>query len=134
MTCFLAIDSRIVINILDAYMDKFCPRGNISGREYLDKIIQLPINIGDIDEDTKKQYIEISAEGISLVVEKLMQRIRYMKVNKAYGVDLTDWKKEVEAVNDPTEKLYQAVTYHPFTTSRKIKKSWISFYCPFRGL
>ena len=53
VTCFLAIDSRIVINSLDAYMETFCPKGNVSGREYLNKIIQLPINIGGIDKDTK---------------------------------------------------------------------------------
>ena len=112
VTCFLAIDSRIVINILDAYMDKFCPKGNISGREYLEKIIQLPINIGDIDEDTKQQYIEFSAEGMSLVVEKLMKRIIYMKNKKVFGDNLTDWETEVEGVEDSTTlKLHSAVTY-----------------------
>jgi len=73
--CFLAIDSRIVVSVLNVHMEKFCPKGSVSRREYLDKIIQLPINIGGIDEITKKKYIEFSSNGKSLTVENLLERI-----------------------------------------------------------
>lgn len=110
ITCFLAIDSRIVISVLDMHMDKFCPQGNVSGREYLDKIIQLPVYIGDIDENVKQEYIEFSSEGKSLTEEKLLERIYFFKEKKLLGDDFPGWE-EVESVYNPLDKIVSAVTF-----------------------
>jgi len=37
ITCFLAIDNRVVISILDKYMEKLCSKEGITGQEYLNK-------------------------------------------------------------------------------------------------
>ena len=121
ITCFLAIDSRIVVSVLNVHMEKFCPKGSVSGREYLDKIIQLPINIGSIDDDVKKKYIEFSSEGKSLTVKNLLDRIKFFKNQKLFGEDLREWEEKVESVNNPTTRLQSAVTY--LSSQDKLKYS-----------
>jgi len=80
ITCFLTIDSRVVLSVLDKHMEETCSDKVVDGREFLDKIIQLPIYIGEIrDEKKLKNYIGFSSEGTSLDVEKTLRRINLFK-------------------------------------------------------
>jgi len=121
ITCFLAIDSRVVVNVLDAHMKEICPEGNVTGREYLEKIIQLPINIVDIDEATKQKYIEFSSNGKSLTVIKLLERITFLKKYSIFGEDLSDWGEKIESEKDPTTTFHSVVTY--LSSQHKLKLS-----------
>jgi len=87
----------------------------------LDKIIQLPIKIGGIDEITKKKYIEFSSDGKSLTVENLLERITVLKKYSIFGEDFSDWGEKIESEKDPTTKLHLVVTY--LSSQDKLKLS-----------
>ena len=112
ITCFLTIDSRVVLSVLDKRMEEICSHEVVDGREFLDKIIQLPIYIGEIrDEKRLKNYIEFSSEGTSLDVEKILRRINFLKKDPSFGVDLSGWVPDKSINNSPEKKLLEAAKY-----------------------
>ena len=113
VTCFLAIDSRIVVSVLDKHLKQFS-EGNVSGQEYLDKIIQLPVCIRDINEEIIKTYINFLSEGKMLTVKTLLKRITFLKNQKLLGDNLDDWT--------PSEKYTLDDLMSAVDCLRKIKK------------
>jgi len=112
ITCFLTIDSRVVLSVLDKRMEEICSDEVVDGTEFLDKIIQLPIYIGEIrDEKKLKNYIEFSSEGTSLDVEKILRRINLFKKDPSFGVDLSGWVPDKSINNSPEKKLLDAAKY-----------------------
>eukprot|EP00815_Leptocylindrus_aporus_P003385 CAMPEP_0116061616 /NCGR_PEP_ID=MMETSP0322-20121206/7190_1 /TAXON_ID=163516 /ORGANISM="Leptocylindrus danicus var. apora, Strain B651" /LENGTH=86 /DNA_ID=CAMNT_0003546607 /DNA_START=1 /DNA_END=258 /DNA_ORIENTATION=- len=86
-------------------MEGICSDKVVKGGEFLDKIIQLPIYIGEIRERTLKDYVEFSSEGKSLNEGKILDRVYYFKRNPGFGVDLSGWGPD-ESINDsPIKKL-----------------------------
>lgn len=60
---FLAIDPRIAVNSIEDMHNKFYSRANVSGYEYLQKIINLPFAIPELSESDKKNLCEGYLKG-----------------------------------------------------------------------
>jgi len=56
ISVWMAIDSRIVVQCIEAMKVGLFDRANISGHEFLDKIVQLPFVLPELTNDAKKSY------------------------------------------------------------------------------
>jgi len=57
VTCYLAIDSRIVVASIEAENKEVFKRQNINGHEFLDKIVQFPFCLPELDKATKEKFL-----------------------------------------------------------------------------
>eukprot|EP00984_Skeletonema_dohrnii_P020763 scaffold10195_cov70-Skeletonema_dohrnii-CCMP3373.AAC.3 len=58
ISVWMAIDSRIVVQCIEAVKVGLFDKANISGHEFLDKIVQLPFTLPELTNDTKKSYLD----------------------------------------------------------------------------
>eukprot|EP00984_Skeletonema_dohrnii_P014031 scaffold5864_cov93-Skeletonema_dohrnii-CCMP3373.AAC.9 len=58
ISVWMAIDSRIVVQCIEAKKVGVFDKANISGHEFLDKIVQLPFAIPELTNDAKKSYLD----------------------------------------------------------------------------
>ena len=73
---FLAVDSRIVVASIEDYFAKVIDKSNISGWEYLDKIVQLPFALPEPPAEKVKRLLLKSLEGSTCTPEQVARRIR----------------------------------------------------------
>jgi len=78
ITCWLAIDSRLVVaSIEEHFGDRFKDAG-LGGYQYLEKIVQIPFCIPDLDDDRKRNFVEKSLEDTELDPLRVYERLKYL--------------------------------------------------------
>ena len=72
---FLAVDSRIVVASIEEHYEKVFAKTNISGFEYLDKIVQIPFALPEPPPDKVKRLMSKTLEGEAASPEQVAQRL-----------------------------------------------------------
>eukprot|EP00984_Skeletonema_dohrnii_P009918 scaffold3819_cov98-Skeletonema_dohrnii-CCMP3373.AAC.5 len=90
ISVWLAIDSRIVVQCIEAKKVGVFDKANISGHEFLDKIVQLPFAIPELTNDAKKSYLDKIIDEKELDPARVLSRFmcegqRFLKEEK--GLD-----------------------------------------------
>ena len=73
---FLAVDSRIVVASIEEHYEKVFAKTNISGHEYLDKIVQLPFALPEPSSDKVERLLSKSLEGDAASPVQVAQRLK----------------------------------------------------------
>ena len=73
---FLAVDSRIVVASIEDYYEKVFAKTNISGHEYLDKIVQLPFALPEPAPEKVERLMSKTLEGESASPAQVAQRLK----------------------------------------------------------
>ena len=73
---FLAVDSRIVVASIEEHYAKVFAETNISGYEYLDKIVQLPFALPEPSSEKVERLLSKSLEGDAASPEQVAQRLK----------------------------------------------------------
>ena len=73
---FLAVDSRIVVASIEEHYEKVFAKTNISGHEYLDKIVQLPFAMPEPSPDKVERLLSKSLEGDAASPVQVAQRLK----------------------------------------------------------
>jgi hypothetical protein len=73
---FLAVDSRVVVASIEEHYEKVFAKTNISGFEYLDKIVQIPFALPEPPPDKVKRLMSKTLEGKAASPEQVAQRLR----------------------------------------------------------
>ena len=85
ITVWMAIDSRLVVQCIEAVKEGVFDKANISGHEFLDKIVQLPFALPLLPYDTKMAYAKKIIEDKELDPERVLARFKreglYEKLN-----------------------------------------------------
>jgi hypothetical protein len=81
ISVWMAIDSRIVVQCIEAVKLGVFDKANISGHEFLDKIVQLPFALPELTNDTKKSYLD------KIVDEKELDPARVLARFMREGLD-----------------------------------------------
>jgi len=84
---FLAVDSRIVVASIEEHYKKVLTLSNISGHEYLNKMVQLPFALPEPPSQKVERLLSKALEGDAASPVQLAQRL---KVFRAYGRQLLD--------------------------------------------
>ena len=86
ITCWLAIDSRVVAtSIEDAYGTVFSKAG-ISGYEFLEKIVQLPFCLPNLPDDKKLGFLNKIVEARELEPGRVLARVHeHMLLSERMG-------------------------------------------------
>ena len=88
VTCWLAIDTRIVVSCInDVYGDVLRAAG-VDGYDYLEKIIQLPFCIPDLTESKKANLLNKMCIGSNQSVKKLLISIHELTHANSNVLDL----------------------------------------------
>jgi hypothetical protein len=79
ITCWLAIDSRLVVaSIEDHFGDRFSKAG-LDGYQWLEKIVQLPFCIPDLDTPVKNNFLQKLLEGGELKPLRIYKRLQFLE-------------------------------------------------------
>ena len=73
---FLAVDSRIVVASIEEYYSRVFDKTNISGFEYIDKIVQIPFAIPEPPAEKVKRLLSKSLEGDAASPAQVAQRLK----------------------------------------------------------
>ena len=73
---FLAVDSRIVVASIEEHYEKVFAKTNISGHEYLDKIVQIPFAIPEPAPDKLERMLSKALEGDAASPAQVAQRLK----------------------------------------------------------
>ena len=137
ITCWLAIDSRIIESSVYEENRMVFERAKIDGNNFLEKIIQLPFCIPNITQDHRicfmdRLFFQLDPYGINNGLNKLAEDVRLMKFRKGHELDdqleifYKYWKtfiskNEIEILKCFNEFLMEVS--NDGSTSNKIKKS-----------
>lgn len=73
---FLAVDSRIVVASIEDHYSRVFDKTNISGHEYLDKIVQIPFAMPEPPPEKVERLISKSLEGDAASPALVSQRLK----------------------------------------------------------
>ena len=73
---FLAVDSRIVVASIEEHYEKVFAKTNISGHEYLDKIVQVPFALPEPPPEKVARLLNRSLEGDAALPVQVAQRLK----------------------------------------------------------
>ena len=87
ISVWIAIDGRIVVQCIEAKKVGVFDKANISGHEFLDKIVQLPFAIPELTNDVKKFYLDKIIDEKELDPARVLSRFvgesqRFLKEEK----------------------------------------------------
>jgi hypothetical protein len=89
ITCWLAIDNRIVVECIKASKKDVYIGAEIHGHEFLDKIVQLPFCLPDLSTQHKKSFLSKIIEGNELKLGRVSSQIfsytSSFKMEKEFG-------------------------------------------------
>ena len=101
---FLAVDSRVVVASIEEHYEKVFNKTNISGYEYLDKIVQLPFALPEPQSDKVKQLVSKTLEGDAASPKQLAQRLMAFSTRGLKMLKQNDVSKQVLTFNvSPTK-------------------------------
>ena len=103
VTCWLLIDSRLVVECINEYFGEIFLRAGVDGYKYLEKIVQLVFCIPDLNNECRINFLKKMLEKKELDPIRIFKRGKFLTDNeipffKDYYKLFTDTKK------DPTEK------------------------------
>ena len=73
---FLAVDSRIVVASIEEHYEKVFTKTNISGHEYLDKIVQLPFAMPEPPPEKVERLLSKALEGDAASLVQVAKRLK----------------------------------------------------------
>ena len=73
---FLAVDSRIVVASIEEHHEKVFAKTNISGHEYLGKIVQIPFALPEPSPEKVERLLSKALEGNAATLEQVAQRVK----------------------------------------------------------
>ena len=73
---FLAVDSRVVVASIEDYYSRVFDKTNISGYEYIDKIVQIPFAMPEPSSEKVKLLLRKSLEGDAASLAQVAQRLK----------------------------------------------------------
>ena len=73
---FLAVDSRIVVASIEEHYEKVFTKTNISGHEYLDKIVQLPFAMPEPPPEKVERLLSKALEGDAASPVQVAKRLK----------------------------------------------------------
>ena len=79
ITVWLAIDSRIVVASIEDNFEKILTKAGIDGYHYLEKMIQIPFCIPDLDDTRKVNFLQGILAGEELDPLRAFRRLVYLK-------------------------------------------------------
>ena len=79
ITVWLAIDSRIVVASIEDNFGKIFTKAGIDGYHYLEKMIQIPFCIPDLDDTRKVNFLQGILAGEELDPLRAFRRLVYLK-------------------------------------------------------
>lgn len=95
LTCWLAIESRLVVASIEAALGATLMQEGLDGYKYLDKIVQLPFCIPDLNKYHKSNFLRKIFEKDELDPIRVCDRLRYL-----YEIDVQDIKDLFDISND----------------------------------
>ena len=129
VSCYLAIDSRLVVaSIEDHFGDRFSKAG-LDGYQYLEKIVQLPFCIPDLDGDRKKNFLMKMLEGNALEPLSMYQRLKFLakegveEIQSVFTLKLSDPRNDTEAFRALIPSLEQMIEKNIFAVPDSITNS-----------
>ena len=102
ITCWMAIDSRIVVECIKATKKDVYSNAEIHGHEFLDKIVQLPFCLPDLSDEHKKSYLSKMIESNELDPRRVLFQITsYMekRASDELGWDTCKKYKDIRKAN-----------------------------------
>ena len=75
ITCWLAIDSRVVVSAIEDQYDLI--KSDISGHEFLDKIVQMPFCLPNLELRKKQDYLSKIVERGELDQKRVLVRVEH---------------------------------------------------------
>lgn len=79
VTCFLAIDSRVVVSSINKhYGDEFEKEGLLDGYKFLDKIVQLPFCVPDFAHNSKSAFFQKILMKCELDPTRIYERLKVL--------------------------------------------------------
>jgi predicted KAP-like P-loop ATPase len=76
ISVWMAIDSRIVVQCIEAVKHGVFDKANISGHEFLDKIVQLPFALPELTNDAKESYLDKIVDEKELNPARVLTRFK----------------------------------------------------------
>lgn len=105
ITCWLAVDSRLVVtSIDDCFGAKFSKEG-LDGYKFLEKIVQLPFCIPDLEKTNKMSFVQKTLDGKGLTPLQVYDRVRFLQRRKNIGKDLLEKNSTLHFENEALEAL-----------------------------
>ncbi len=86
ISVWMAIDSRIVVQCIEAMKVGLFDKANISGHEFLDKIVQLPFTLPELTNDAKKSYLGKIIDEKELEPARVLSRFMRTDLGKRLGI------------------------------------------------
>ena len=78
VTCWIPIDSQVIVASIEKILGKEFLEKGIDGYSFLEKIIQLPFCIPDLDSHQKEAFLEKIFEKGELSPRRLYERLQYL--------------------------------------------------------
>eukprot|EP00984_Skeletonema_dohrnii_P027349 scaffold16874_cov123-Skeletonema_dohrnii-CCMP3373.AAC.1 len=105
ISVWMAIDGRIVVQCIESVKHGVFDKANISGHEFLDKIVQLPFVLPELTNDAKKSYLD------KIIDEKELDPARVLSRFMREGLDRKlEIKEDGPQNKDPFFPLSQIAT------------------------
>jgi hypothetical protein len=86
ISVWMAVDSRIVVQCIEAVKLGLFDKANISGQEFLDKIVQLPFALPELTNDTKESYLDKIVNENELDPARIVSRFLSSGLDKKLGI------------------------------------------------
>ena len=78
ITCYLAIDTRLIVASIDEYYGSIFTNAGLDGYKFLEKIIQIPFSLPDIESVHKKDFLMKLLESKELSPFRVYKRVKYL--------------------------------------------------------
>ncbi len=108
ISVWMAIDSRIVVQCIEAEKLGLFDKANISGHEFLDKIVQLPFTLPVLTYDAKKSYLDKIINEKELDPARVLSRCLKERLDRRLGIKWED--EEENQQKDPIFPLSRIAT------------------------
>ena len=104
ISCWLAIDSRIVVASIDGHFGDRFKEAGVDGYQFLEKIVQLPFCLPDLELSHKQNFLQKHLEGNELRALRLYKRLRFLKGENVEGISaLLNSARDVEPPSNDSE-------------------------------
>jgi len=112
ITCWLAIDNRIVVECIKAHKGIVYTSAEIHGHEYLDKIVQLPFCLPDLNTQLKMTYLS-----------KMINELKPSRVSSQIFSNMHA-EKTIEELDHDMLKLYTFSYEESSSRNNRMRGSW----------
>ena len=96
ITCYLAIDSRRIVTSVERHFGGQFATAGLNGYEYLEKIVQVPFCLPNLDKDQKEIFIMKELQNSTLNALTIYKRLKFLAGKGFDGI--TDVFEEPKAI------------------------------------